>query len=265
MNIEIANRLVQLRKEKNLSQEALASELGISRQAVSKWERAEASPDTDNLILLAKLYGMSLDELLKTDQEEFESGQTNDDTIDTDGIYAENEDGDFVHVSLSKGIHVKEKNGDEVHVSWNGIHVKSSDEEGEHKFNLGKEGVYVNGQKYDKDTLRKEWQNYYEFPISVLVCVTYIYIGIVYDAWHPGWLIFGIIPIFHSIVSAYKHRDIMYFCFPVLILMIVGYYGFVLDMWYPYWLLILTIPVFYSITGYIRHIIKRRKKNDEEL
>ena len=74
MNIEIANRLVRLRKEKNLSQEALANELGISRQAVSKWERAEASPDTDNLILLAKLYGMSLDDLLKTDQKEFESG-----------------------------------------------------------------------------------------------------------------------------------------------------------------------------------------------
>ena len=74
MNIEIANRLVKLRKEKKLSQEALANELGISRQAVSKWERAEASPDTDNLILLAELYGISLDDLLKTDQKEFESG-----------------------------------------------------------------------------------------------------------------------------------------------------------------------------------------------
>ena len=48
MNIEIANRLVNLRKSNYLSQEALAEKLGISRQAVSKWERAEASPDTDN-------------------------------------------------------------------------------------------------------------------------------------------------------------------------------------------------------------------------
>ena len=64
MNIEIANRLVQLRKNHNLSQEELAARIGISRQAVSKWERAEASPDTDNLILLARLYGISLDELL---------------------------------------------------------------------------------------------------------------------------------------------------------------------------------------------------------
>ncbi|MDE7288895.1 MAG: helix-turn-helix transcriptional regulator, partial [Oscillospiraceae bacterium] len=64
---EIANRLQQLRKNNNLSQEELAEKIGVSRQAVSKWERAEASPDTDNLILLSRLYNMSLDELLRTD------------------------------------------------------------------------------------------------------------------------------------------------------------------------------------------------------
>lgn len=69
MNIEIANRLVNLRKSNSLSQEGLAEKLGISRQAVSKWERAEASPDTDNLILLAKIYKISLDELLSTEEE----------------------------------------------------------------------------------------------------------------------------------------------------------------------------------------------------
>lgn len=69
MNVEVANRLQQLRKKNNLSQEELAEKIGISRQAVSKWERAEASPDTDNIILLSKLYGVSLDELLKTESE----------------------------------------------------------------------------------------------------------------------------------------------------------------------------------------------------
>ena len=64
MNIKLANRLVELRKENKLSQEALAEKLGLSRQSISKWERAEASPDTDNLIALAETYGMSLDELL---------------------------------------------------------------------------------------------------------------------------------------------------------------------------------------------------------
>lgn len=64
MNLTIANRLVELRQSLGLSQEALASSLGVSRQAVSKWERAEASPDTDNLIALANLYDISLDVLL---------------------------------------------------------------------------------------------------------------------------------------------------------------------------------------------------------
>lgn len=68
MNIEIANRLVQYRKDRGMSQEELAAALGLSRQAVSKWERAEASPDTDNLIALARLYGVSLDALLLAEE-----------------------------------------------------------------------------------------------------------------------------------------------------------------------------------------------------
>lgn len=64
MNIKLADRLVALRKENNLSQEALAEKLGLSRQSISKWERAEASPDTDNLIALAEVYGITLDALL---------------------------------------------------------------------------------------------------------------------------------------------------------------------------------------------------------
>ncbi|OUO91817.1 XRE family transcriptional regulator [Gordonibacter sp. An230] len=67
MNVEIAQRLVSRRKQAGLSQEALAARLGVSRQAVSKWERSESSPDTDNLIALAQLYGVSLDDLLYVD------------------------------------------------------------------------------------------------------------------------------------------------------------------------------------------------------
>ena len=70
MNIKLANRLVELRKQNKLSQEALAEKLGLSRQSISKWERAEASPDTDNLIALAEVYGMSLDELLGSETKE---------------------------------------------------------------------------------------------------------------------------------------------------------------------------------------------------
>ena len=64
MDKEIARRLAAQRKQAGLSQEALADKLGVSRQAVSKWERAESLPDTGNLIALAAIYGLTLDELL---------------------------------------------------------------------------------------------------------------------------------------------------------------------------------------------------------
>lgn len=76
MNIKLADRLVELRKENKLSQEALAEKLGLSRQSISKWERAEASPDTDNLIALADLYGITLDQLLGNDEVKEKTQQT---------------------------------------------------------------------------------------------------------------------------------------------------------------------------------------------
>jgi transcriptional regulator with XRE-family HTH domain len=64
MTLEIANKLIELRKARGVSQEELAAHLGISRQAISKWERGEASPDIDNIIMLSRFYGVSIDELL---------------------------------------------------------------------------------------------------------------------------------------------------------------------------------------------------------
>lgn len=69
MNVEIAQRLAELRRERGFSQEGLAEQLGLSRQAVSKWERAESAPDMGNLIALADLYEVTLDELLRVSSE----------------------------------------------------------------------------------------------------------------------------------------------------------------------------------------------------
>lgn len=65
MNIDIAQRLYELRREHGYSQESLAEALDISRQAISKWERAESAPDMGNLIALADLYGITIDELVR--------------------------------------------------------------------------------------------------------------------------------------------------------------------------------------------------------
>ena len=59
----LGERIQALRRERGMSQEGLAEVLGISRQAVSKWEKGLSCPDTGNLLALAELFGVSADEL----------------------------------------------------------------------------------------------------------------------------------------------------------------------------------------------------------
>ena len=60
----IGERLLNLRKEKNISQEELADILGVSRQTISKWELDQTTPDFDKLVPLCEYFGITSDELL---------------------------------------------------------------------------------------------------------------------------------------------------------------------------------------------------------
>ena len=63
--LDLASRLQQLRKQRGLSQEELAGQLGVSRQAVSKWESAQAQPELEKLLALSDFFQVSCDYLLK--------------------------------------------------------------------------------------------------------------------------------------------------------------------------------------------------------
>ena len=67
MNETMGNTIMRLRKERRLTQEQLANELGISYQAVSKWETGNSCPDIATLPLLAALFGVSIDALFGLD------------------------------------------------------------------------------------------------------------------------------------------------------------------------------------------------------
>lgn len=253
MNIEIANRLVKLRKENNLSQEALANKLGISRQAVSKWERAEASPDTDNLILLAEIYGVSLDDLLKTNQKEFESAKGHDDQ-------AAEEKKEKVHISLKHGIHVSDKNGDEVHVGWNGIHVEEP--ANNKSVHIDGSGIKVNGNEYDYDEWEKirqenNWSHYYgsysRFPFALIIIIAYLIIAFYTGNWHPLWIMLLTIPIIEGLIGTIKNRNLSLFPYLVLLILYYLYEGFYNKIWSPTWIVFLTIPVYYALLNYFKH------------
>jgi len=61
----LGETLKELRTERNMTQEFVAESLGVSRQAVSKWENGTSEPSTSNLIAIAKLYDIPPEELLK--------------------------------------------------------------------------------------------------------------------------------------------------------------------------------------------------------
>lgn len=70
MNTTLGKRISSLRREKGLKQEDLAEKLGISAQAVSKWETEQTCPDISLLPQLAKILGVSVDELLTGEKKE---------------------------------------------------------------------------------------------------------------------------------------------------------------------------------------------------
>lgn len=213
MNIEIANRLVNMRKSNNLSQEALAEKLGISRQAVSKWERAEASPDTDNLILLARLYGVSLDELLQTEDE----------------------------------IPVPEENRNEYRTTEFQSETTQYDSSNQQKW------------KMDEDSPEASTANLLTLIVTIAIVITYMLIGCVWGAWHPGWLLFLVIPIWHSVVECITRHSIKHFAYPVVAAFLYLALGFFMGMWHPGWVIFITIPLFYAVVNYI-DAMKRRNK-----
>ena len=63
--MNIADRIQYLRKQKGLSQEELADKIGVSRQAVSKWESEQSTPDLDKIIVMSDLFEVTTDYILK--------------------------------------------------------------------------------------------------------------------------------------------------------------------------------------------------------
>ncbi len=283
MNIEIANRLVNLRKEKGLSQEQLAEKIGVSRQAVSKWERSEASPDTDNLIMLARLYEISLDELLRTEDEipmpeipesvaepvpepapepePEEAGEKAETQQEAEASAQKEDKEDKVHIGWD-GIHVSSKDGDEVHIGSGGIHVR---EQGGDEVHVGRDGVSVNENGHIEFGDWDYWKNKAKksaavsFPIVMLGVIAFIGFGCssVYG-WKASWIFLAFIPIVLSAITAVRKGDPRKFAYPVLAVVLWLYPLCINGM--PYyvsmysWTVLLTIPLYYWFCRVIKPI-----------
>ena len=259
MTIETANRLVELRKKNNLSQEELAEKLGVSRQAVSKWERSEASPDTDNLIALAEIYGMSLDELIfgekrggadeeekKDEEESEEQNHTDKDSvkIGPTGIFVKSKDGDEVHVSL-RGIKISSGNHDDDDDEFD---VEFDDDEDED----GDEEHGIKG-RIEVDTSRLTGNVLLDLSYPVICVAAYLIFGFcnLFGGWGLSWIIFLTIPVFQSLINAITKRRFSKFEYATLIILIYLYCGLYHGAWHPTWVMFFAIPILEGLANAI--------------
>lgn len=195
MNLEFAGRLTQLRKDKELSQEELASRLGVSRQAVSKWERGESAPDLDNLVALAELYGCSLDQLVHTS-----SVETGPDAIPEDASRKEESssaaDPLLPHGSFYDQPRFRKDFPYPLLVSVCYLVLGFF-------FNLWHPGwiLFLTIPLYYLPDSERGYLRLLGNPI--MVTIIYLLLGIYCNLWHPGWLIFLAVPLLNNL----SHRE----------------------------------------------------------
>lgn len=248
MTIELGNRLAELRKQHGLSQEELADKLGVSRQAVSKWERGEASPDTDNLIELAKIYNVSLDELLGLAQPKEDKEEKEDEGV---GIH------------IHGGVHIKDEDGNEVHVDEHGVHIK--DEDGS-EVTVGDGRVHIvdeNGEKRHIHVHEERKEHRVTALVSLITTfgavISYILLGTLLGLWGKAWVLFLLIPLTPSISEAIIKKNLNVFAYPIFIVFLyltlcvwvlpeLTGHGY----WHPLWVMFLTIPVYYGVVNFLK-------------
>ena len=167
MNIEIADRLVELRRSRGYSQEDLAAALGVSRQAVSKWERAESSPDTDNLIALARLYQISLDSLLLHTAAGgcAAAAAPEPEPSEPPPAAPEREEDEASQIFAASA-------------AWDAAEEAAV--------------------RQRRSRLRRSLNR---FPYPVAITLIYLSLGFAFGWWHPGWMLYLTIPLYYGIAN----------------------------------------------------------------
>ena len=265
MTLDVANKLVKLRKKNGFSQEELAERLGVSRQAISKWERAEASPDTDNLIALARLYDISLDQLLElganssipVSQPVREKGISLKKKANTSEAireyYPEATPAQEAYPNPVQEIYPKSKPVAQS-APFKEPEPASFDA---NKYQTNTQTQYVqpvqpasstsmdsDDTEYNFDGI--DYKALYKFPYPVLVTIVYLMLGSFVNLWHPAWMLFLTIPMYYTAIPAIQKRDARIFAFPVLVTMVYLILGFLFGAWHPMWMLFLSIPFYYT-------------------
>ena len=229
MKETFGQRLARLRKQKGLTQDEIADKIGISPQAVSKWENDISSPDITIILSLSDILDVSTDELLGKD------------IIDPEVV--------------------DNKSSGSANLNNEGVSINAEDG----SVNLHIDGQEKQKTRSKFLTIIQAMEG----GMFLLALVAYIIMGLFWKyegqniGWIMGWLVFFIPVIIVSLIDAIMTRKIHHFAYPVLVTftyLLLGFLGHFLGFngWGVYWFLFITIPAFYAIVSPIDHYLGKK-------
>lgn len=226
MSIKQGDYLKKLRTENNLSQEKLAEKLGVSRQSVSKWEQGYAVPDTDNMLKLSKLYGLSVDAILNCGESAAEPAPKN--NIPTPAAKP-------IHETVSEQISKPQTQNTK-------SSENSADEHEDQPVGSGQNTSYSSAK--EKPEKKKRSWVFAAYPfIAIFVMIA---LGVFNSSlWKSSWVFLLTIPLFYTGIIAKEKKNLLIFFYPAVVLIVFFIGGFHFGLWHPLWILFLTIPIYY--------------------
>lgn len=208
MSIKQGDYLKKLRTQNHLSQEKLAEKLGVSRQSISKWEQGYAVPDTDNMLKLSKLYGLSVDDILNCGEITGEEHAVQDRIPNA--------------------------------VSENGFSPVESNREPEIPT------VNSHSKEYEKKHTEKKKRSWLFAAYPFIAVFVMVALGVLNSGmWKTSWIFLLTIPLFYTGIFAYEKKNLLIFFYPAVVLILFFIGGFHFGLWHPLWILFLTIPIYY--------------------
>lgn len=251
MEQTLGERLIAFRKRNGYSQDELATKLQVSRQSICNWENGTSVPSVDYIKDLAKLYGVSIDDLLNLNK-----------PIEECYIKEANKEQDHSKdkIRITKdGIFIKDDE-DDIKINWNDIDGK----------NVFDKEIKIDGANKDvllkkrKKALNNNIASIIDSAFLAISIIAYLLLGFLLPKEANPWGIYWVLIIASFIPGGlYRTFTSGLHNFPIVFIAvgIYCYLGCAYGMWHPHWVIMLSIPIFYMFVG----LIKKIKKNVRQL
>lgn len=257
----LSDRLAFYRINSGYSKEDLAQKIGVSVDVITQWEIGSATPDVQEVLSLSNLYGVSVDDILRSQVRPNDVPRQQFYENTTQNQYNANAQSDTYNANNQSASYNTPPQGNAYNVPPQGNAQQNSQQweetvnaaAGDFVKKVFKNGFRVFGGALAPTTARLM----FVFPFPLIVVAVYLFAGSVLHLWHPAWILFLLIPCYYMIAASLKAKSFKSFLFiqpvPIVIVMLFLIFGFMFHIWHPTWMLFLLIPIYYwSVAVFVR-------------